>query len=59
MIHWRRSNFPGAMHKSLVAWWIGNDHHATVDGIGSPTLDGFNRYAIYSFVSSAIIFVSG
>jgi hypothetical protein len=36
-------------------------HHAIVDEVGSPPfgLDGFNRYAIYSFVASAVIFVSG
>jgi hypothetical protein len=28
-------------------------------GLGFRRLDGFNRYAVYSFVSSAIIFVSG
>jgi len=28
-------------------------------GLGVRHLDGFNRYAVYSFVSSAIIFVSG
>ncbi len=28
-------------------------------GLGVRRLNGFNRYAIYSFVSSAIIFVSG
>jgi hypothetical protein len=28
-------------------------------GLGVRRLDGFNRYAIYSFVSSVIIFVSG
>jgi hypothetical protein len=28
-------------------------------GLGVKRLNGFNRYAIYSFISSAIIFVSG
>jgi hypothetical protein len=28
-------------------------------GLGVRHLDGFNRYAVYSFVASAIIFVSG
>ena len=28
-------------------------------GLGVRKLDGFNRYTVYSFISSAIIFVSG
>ena len=28
-------------------------------GLGVRCLDDFNRYAVYSFISSAVIFVSG
>ena len=54
------ATFPGTMHNVLggvVA--LATIVMPLLTGLGIRHLEGFNRYAVYSFITSAIIFVSG